>query len=90
MKPTGSELIDQCIKSHMGDDEKILLADGLENAFMGIGRQFTHPVAIYSYRKTIKILMKHGMDREGAIEYFDYNIAGAFVGDQTPVFLQDE
>ena len=74
----------------MGDDEKILLADGLENAFMGIGRQFTHPVAIYSYRKTIKILMKHGMDREGAIEYFDYNIAGAFVGDQTPVFLQDE
>jgi hypothetical protein len=90
MKPTGSELIDQCIKSHMGDDEKILLADGLENAFMGIGRQFTHPVAIYSYRKTIKILMKHGMDMEGAIEYFDYNIAGAFVGDQTPVFLQDE
>jgi hypothetical protein len=30
------------------------------------------------------------MDREEAIEYFDYNIAGAFVGDQTPVFLQDE
>ena len=90
MKPTGNELIDYCIKQHMGDDETILLADGLENAFMGIGRQFTHPVAIYSYKKTIKILMRQGMDREGAIEYFDYNIAGAFVGDQTPVFLQDE
>ena len=90
MKPTGNELIDHYIKKAMGDDEKILLADGLENAFMGIGRQFTHPVAIYSYRKTIKILMKQGMDREEAIEYFDYNIAGAFVGDQTPVFLQDE
>ena len=90
MKPTGHELIDHYIKKAMGDDEKILLADGLENAFMGIGRQFTHPVAIYSYRKTIKILMKQGMDREEAIEYFDYNIAGAFVGDQTPVFLQDE
>jgi len=74
----------------MGEDEKILLADGLEYAFMGIGRQFTHPVAIYSYKKTIKILMKQGMSREEAIEYFDYNIAGAFVGDQTPVFLQDE
>ena len=90
MKPTGNELIDYCIKQHMGDDETILLADGLENAFMGIGRQFTHPVAIYSYKKTIKILMRQGMDREEAIEYFDYNIAGAFVGDQTPVFLQDE
>jgi hypothetical protein len=90
MKPTGNELIDYCIKQHMGDDETILLADGLESAFMGIGRQFTHPIAIYSYKKTIKILMRQGMDREGAIEYFDYNIAGAFVGDQTPVFLQDE
>ena len=90
MKPTGNELIDACIKRHMGDDEKILLADGLESAFMAIGRQFTHPLAIYSYRKTIKILMRQGMDREEAEEYFQFNIAGAFVGDQTPVFLQDE
>ena len=90
MKPTGNELIDQCIKSHMGKDETILLADGLENAFMGIGRQFHYPIAIYSYKKTIKTLMRSGMDREEAIEYFDYNIAGSFVGDQTPVFLQDE
>ena len=91
MKPTGNELIDYCIKKAMGEDEKILLADGLESAFMGVGRQFTHPIAIYSYKKVIKILMRdHKMDREEAIEYFDYNIAGAFVGDQTPVFLQDE
>lgn len=90
MKSTGNELIDHCIKSHMGEDETILLADGLEHAFMGIGRQFQYPVAIYSYKKTIKILMKQGMDREEAEEYFDYNIAGAFIGDQTPVFLQDE
>jgi hypothetical protein len=91
MQPTGHELIDSCIKRHIGKDETILLADGLESAFMAIGRQFTHPVAIYSYRKTIKILMRdHQMDKEEAIEYFDFNIAGAFIGDQTPVFLQDE
>ena len=91
MKPTGNELIDHCIKQHLGEDETVLLADGLESAFMGIGRQFTHPVAIYSYKKVIKILMRdHKMDREQAEEYFDYTIAGAFVGDQTPVFLQDE
>lgn len=90
MKSTGNELIDYCIKQHLGDDETILLADGLEYAFMGIGRQFHYPVAIYSYKKAIKILMRQGMDREEAKEYFQYNIAGAFVGDQTPVFLQDE
>ena len=90
MKATGNELIDYCIKQHMGEDEIILLADGLEHAFMGIGRQFHLPVAIYSYKKTIKALMRQGMDHSEAVEYFDYNIAGAFVGDQTPVFLQDE
>ena len=91
MKPTGNELIDYCIKKAMGEDEKILLADGLESAFMGIGRQFHYPIANYSYKKVIKILMRdHKMDREQAEEYFDFNIAGAFVGDQTPVFLQDE
>ena len=74
MKPTGHELIDQEIGKQLGEDETVLLADG----------------AIYSYKKTIKNLMRQGMDREEAIEYFDYNIAGAFVGDQTPVFLQDE
>jgi hypothetical protein len=89
MKSTGNELIDHCIKSSMGEDETILLADGLESAFMGIGRQFTHPVAIYSYKKTLKCLKGMGMTTEDAEEYFDYNIAGAFVGDQTPVFLQD-
>lgn len=90
MKSTGNELIDACMRRHMGEDENILLADGLEHAFMAIGRQFTHPVAIYSKRKVIKILMRQGMDREEAEEYFQFNIAGAFVGDQTPVFLQDE
>ena len=74
----------------MGEDETILLADGLESAFMGIGRQFTHPVAIYSYKKTIRVLKGMGMTKEEAIEYFDFNIAQAFVGDNTPVFLQDE
>ena len=90
MKPTGNELIDYCIKSHLGEDETILLADGLESAFMGIGRQFTHPVAIYSYKKTLKCLKGMGMTTEDAEEYFQFNIAQAFVGDQTPVFLQDE
>ena len=90
MKPTGHELIDQEIGKQLGEDEVVLLADGLESAFLGIGRQFTHPVAIYSYKKTIKCLKGMGMTVEDAIEYFDFNIAGSFVGDQTPVFLQDE
>lgn len=71
-------------------EQSILLADGLEEAFIGIGYQFHTPVAIYSKSKAIQCLEKKGMSELEAIEYFDRIFAGAFVGDQTPVFLQDE
>jgi len=68
-----------------------MLVDGLEGAFIGIGRQLTYPVAIYSYKKAIKILMrKLGTDKDEAEEYFFSEISDAFIGDNTPVFLQDE
>jgi hypothetical protein len=71
-------------------EESFLLADGLEEAFIGIGYQFHTPIAIYSKSKAIQCLMDKGMDEEQAYEYFDYNVAGAYVGEQTPVFLEDD
>ena len=71
-------------------EESFLLADGLEEAFIGIGYQFNTPIAIYSKSKAIQCLMDKGMDEEQAYEYFDYNVAGAYVGEQTPVFLEDD
>tara|TARA_R100001510_G_C7582198_1_gene154778 strand:+ start:286 stop:429 length:144 start_codon:yes stop_codon:yes gene_type:complete len=35
----------------------------------------------------IKKLMKDGMDFEEAVEYFDFNVESAYVGPNTPVFL---
>ena len=31
-----------------------------------------------------------GMTEEDAVEYFDYNVQGAWVGEGTPIFLYDE
>lgn len=73
----------------LGDDESVLLADGLEDAFLGIGRQFHAPVAVYSRRKALECLVKQGMTHEEAVEYFDFNTAGAYVGKQTPIYLED-
>lgn len=77
--------------SHLLEDreESVLLADGLEEAFIGIGYQFNTPIAIYSKKKAIQHFMERGMDEEQAYEYFDYNVAGAYVGEQTPIFLED-
>lgn len=78
-----SDFIENCLH----DDEKILLADGFEDAFIGIGRQFGKPIAVYDRVKCIEILMEDMSEIE-AEEYFSFNVEGAFVGDKTPIFLE--
>ncbi len=73
-------------------DEKILLAEGFEDALVGyaegwFGGSRGH-VAVYDRAKCIKILMRRDkMSEEGAEEFFDFNVAGSYVGEKTPVFM---
>ena len=77
--------------AHSEVAEGALLADGFEYALIGFGYQFTYPVAVYSRKRCIDILMDDGiMDYSEATEYFDFNVSGAYVGESTPVFLDDE
>ncbi len=43
-------------------------------------------VVAYDKEAILEILMRD-MSEEEAIEYFDFNIIGAYVGDKTPVFV---
>ena len=70
------------------DEGEITLIDGFADAFVGIGRQFDKPIAVYSRRKCIEVLMRD-MDEEQAEEYFDFNLAGAWVGETTPIYLEE-
>ena len=67
----------------------MLFADGFDEAFIGIGTQFNTDFAVYSVTKVIKSLVEGGMTIDEAIEYFEFNIQGAWVGMQTPIFLED-
>lgn len=70
--------------------EEILLADGFEDAFVGIVVKFNAHSACYDYEKCVEILMgRDGLSREEADEYMEFNVLGAWVGDHTPVFLVD-
>jgi len=66
------------------------LADSFEDAFVGttisaFGRK---QVAIYDYDKCILILMHDNhMTEDDAIEYFDYNVIGSWVGEDTPIYI---
>ena len=77
------------IKEHLSEQNpEALLADGFDDALIGIGnRAGTLPVAIYSYDKCIKILMKN-MNHEEAVEFFDFNVLGSYVGKYTPIFME--
>lgn len=71
-------------------DLEIVTADGLDDAIVGIGEQSGVSVAIYSTKKTIEALMSQGMDHGEACEFYDFNIACAYVGQGMPVFIDDE
>lgn len=67
-----------------------LIADGLEEALIGFVAQAHRYLACYSMAKIIEILMKRdGMSEIEALEFYEFNIVGAFMGEYTPVFLQD-
>lgn len=72
-------------------DEEMLLMDGFEEAFVGFSRRCGQPtLATYSYIKMLQVLIERdGMDVEEAGEYVDYNCAGAWMGELTPVILYE-
>jgi hypothetical protein len=73
----------------LGHNEDALTADGFEDAFLGICEQFGRPpVAAYDLNACIKLLVERdGMSHEGAVEFFDFNVVGAWMGESTPVFV---
>jgi hypothetical protein len=64
----------------------LLKADGFDEAVIGVVERLGTQAICYDTEKVIEILMRD-MSEEEAWEYFQYNIAGAWVGDHTPFFL---
>lgn len=61
---------------------------GFEDCIVGVGERYGGPpVAVLDLEKMLAKMEKGGMTREEAIEYFEYNILGAYVGEQTPVYM---
>jgi len=59
-----------------------------DSAIIGVAERIgSEPAIAYDFDKVIEANMKMGMTQEEAIEYFDYNQIGAYVGGQTPIFI---
>ena len=70
-------------------DSEMLTADGFDDAIIGVSERFGRsPIVAYDKDKCIQVLMdRDGMDYEDAIEFFNFNVIGAWVGEGTPEFI---
>jgi len=69
-------------------DETFMFVDGFDDAIIGLCERTN--CIIYSVQKIVQILMaKEGMEYIDAVEHFDFNIAGGYVGEMTPIFCYE-
>lgn len=68
-------------------ESEFLKADGFDDAVIGIC--YASNRLIYSSMKMIQIMVSQGMTELEAIEFFDFNIGGAYVGENTPIYNND-
>lgn len=67
--------------------EELLFADGYDDAIIGVTDIRGDNVVLYDISKILKILESQGMSSDEAVEFFEYNVAGAYMGFQTPIYV---
>ena len=69
----------------------LIKIDGFDAAIVGVASRIgSEDFLVYSREKCIEILMADDdMNYDDADEYFDFNIAGAYVGEATPAFMEE-
>lgn len=71
------------------NEEQILLADGLDDAIIGITRDMKSGSyrVVYDTHRVIQVLINdHNMTYDDAVEHLEHNVVAAYVGDGTPVW----
>lgn len=62
---------------------------GYDDCIDGICTRYGQPpILIYDRSKIISKLESDGMNYQEAEEYFEYNIIGGWLGDDTPAFIE--
>ena len=68
----------------------MLKVDGFDECIIGVAQLYGKegPIIVYDAMEMIEVLInEHDMSRNEAIEYFEYNISGAYLGEYTPLYV---
>ena len=72
----------------MSEYEGLLKMDGYDDCLVGVVERFGEDsYFIYDRELVLEKLQKGGMSYEEAVEYYEFNQLGAYVGERTPAFL---
>ena len=81
----------ELIQYYVDEGEPLLKMDGFDDCIAGvIERIGQEPIICYDTNKVLDQMVKDGMTYEEAVEYFEYNQLGSWVGERTPCFLMTE
>jgi hypothetical protein len=73
----------------LADGEPLVCLEGHDDALLGVAEVGSETCAVYDANAIVRRLMRRdGMDREGAWEFFEYNIAGAQASASSPIFIR--
>ena len=89
-----SDIRKRLLDAYPGSEEDLVFLEPeyFDEAVIGVAQSQTGLFAVcYSEPKVLEILVEHdGMSQDEAMEYYQFNIMGAYVGENTPVFVDDE
>lgn len=80
---TTTNKLDELLDSGM-INEDALTADGFDECVIGAT---TDGCVVYEAGKMVDQMVTEGMEYNDAIDHFYYNIAGAYVGKFTPIYV---
>ena len=67
------------------EDNGFITLEGFDECIIGI--DYSKDVYVYDADKILEVLIRDGMNEEEAVEYFDFNIAGLKLGENTPILM---
>ena len=68
--------------------EEVVVMDGYDDCVIGVLERFgTEPIVLYDKDRVIDKLVDDGLTLDEAVEFYEYNQLGSWVGDKTPGFL---
>ena len=86
--PNEEESIRERLAQHFGDD--LLFANNFDAAIIGVSIGCDSGRVVYSTKKMAEILVQdESMSHEEAWEYLEFNTFNAYVGENTPIYIEE-